>query len=345
MTADRRRGAIYGLSAALLFGASVPFAKLLLGGTAPLLLAALLYLGAGAALTLVGPLVRRGEARLSRRDLPLLLGITVTGGVIGPICMLLGLSRVSGVAGALLLNLEAPFTMLVAIALFREHLAWKEIAAAALIVAGAATLAARPGELGGSWVGVLLVAAACASWAVDNNLTGRLALKDPIAVVRWKALGAGGGVLVVALATGQALPGAGVAAGALVLGALSYGASIVLDTYALRLLGAAREAAFFATAPFAGALLAVPLLGERPRLADGLAGAAMLAGVALMLRARHAHAHTHDPLDHEHAHVHDEHHDHAHEGAVVEPHSHPHRHDPTTHSHPHVSDAHHRHRH
>jgi hypothetical protein len=41
-------GVIYAALAAALFGASTPFAKLLLGETAPVLLAALLYLGSRA---------------------------------------------------------------------------------------------------------------------------------------------------------------------------------------------------------------------------------------------------------------------------------------------------------
>ena len=131
------------------------------------------------------------------------------------------------------------------------------------------------------------------------------------------------------------------------VGAFAYGVSILLDAYALRMLGVAREAAVFATAPFAGALLAVPLLDERWTAVDIAAALAMAAGVVLLVSARHEHRHSHDPLLHDHRHVHDEHHRHEHRpgAAVVEPHSHPHRHEPLVHSHPHVSDVHHRHRH
>ena len=115
--------------------------------------------------------------------------------------------------------------------------------------------------------------------------------------------------------------------------------------YALRLLGAAREAAYFATAPFMGATLALPLLGETPGALELGAGALMAAGVWLLARERHGHLHTHDAIEHEHQHVHDEHHRHAHEGPAVEPHSHWHRHDPISHDHPHLPDLHHRHRH
>jgi hypothetical protein len=129
------------------------------------------------------------------------------------------------------------------------------------------------------------------------------------------------------------------------LGAASYGVSIVLAVFALRELGAARQAALFATAPFAGALLALPILGERPGPPDVLALGLMAAGVLLSLRDRHSHAHTHAALEHEHVHVHDVHHAHTHAGPVTEPHSHLHRHEPLTHEHAHASDAHHRHVH
>lgn len=42
-------------------------------------------------------------------------------------------------------------------------------------------------------------------------------------------------------------------------GAAAYGLSVLLDAYALHHIGAAREAALFATGPFFGALAALPL--------------------------------------------------------------------------------------
>jgi drug/metabolite transporter (DMT)-like permease len=344
----RVTGSLCGLGAAALFGLSTPLAKLLLPDASPLLLAALFYLGAGAALTVFSLAARHGarrEAPLRKSDLPALIGIVVTGGGLGPVLMLDGLTRVSAVTGALLLNLEAPLTMLLAVAFFGEHLGARASVAGALIVGGAALLGYRPGDVHADWLGALEIAAACACWGLDNNLTQRLSLRDPVAVVRWKTLGAGSCTLVLALALGQRVDTATLLLPALVVGAASYGLSILLDTYALRLLGAAREAALFATAPFVGALAAVPLLGERLGFVDAAAMAVMASGVTLLLREHHTHLHTHDELEHEHLHVHDEHHQHAHEGPMTEPHAHWHRHTPLTHDHPHVPDTHHRHRH
>lgn len=348
-----KAGVLCGLLAAALFGASAPVAKRLLEHTEALTLAGLLYLGAGLSLSLfrlVQPrAARQREAQLRRGDLAILGLIVALGGIGGPILMLHGLRRMEGVPAALLLNLEAPLTIGVAVTLFGEHLGRREGLSAGLICLAAALLAYRPETLRIEWLGALALGGACLCWALDNNLTQRLSLRDPVALVQGKTLGAGGCSLGLALLFGQRLPGAGTVLLALGLGAASYGLSVVLDAYALRILGAAREAALFATAPFVGALLAVPLLGERPTVWQGAAAGLMVAGVALLVRARHAHLHTHEALTHEHAHLHDEHHQHGHPpGLAPEPgvaHSHPHSHAPITHDHPHTPDAHHRHTH
>jgi drug/metabolite transporter (DMT)-like permease len=355
----RSRGLFAGLLSAALFGAATPFAKLLLPRAGPLLLAGIFYLGAAAALTLALFLRRlaggaAGESPLLWRDLPLLTAIGLLGGIAGPLCMLWGLSRVSGFAGSLLLNLEGPFTLGLALLVFGEHVERREAAAAALVVAGAALLGAAPGPLRADPLGALAIALACLAWGLDNNLTQRLSLRDPLAIARAKTLGAGACTLGLSLLLGDRLPAGPPLAGALLVGALGYGASIALDVVALRELGAARESAIFASAPFAGALLSLLVLGDRPSWADAAAAAVLLAGVLLLLRARHAHRHAHPELLHQHRHVHDAHHQHSHQGLalerdaagrVVEPHAHEHRHEPLVHDHPHVSDAHHRHGH
>lgn len=359
-----RKGAGLALGAAALFGASAPLSKLLLHDARPLALSALLYLGAGLALLAVrlvarlaavlGPGIAGGQTAgdLGPREAPLrggdrgvLAAVILLGGVLGPLLMLLGLERVSGVAGSLLLNLEAPFTVVAAVLLFGEHLGGGEAWAAALIVAGAASLGLAPGDLHVNRWGIALLGCACACWALDNNLSNRLALRDPVAVVRAKALGAGTFALALALALRTPLPQPRTALLALIVGALSYGLSLVLALRAQRLLGAAQQALWFATGPFIGALLSMALLGERPRLADAPAVLLLVAGVALLHRARHSHRHRHEGLEHDHLHVHDAHHQHAHAVPPAEPHAHPHGHEPLEHEHPHASDAHHRHGH
>jgi drug/metabolite transporter (DMT)-like permease len=333
--------------AAALFGAATPAAKLLVPGAGPLMLAGLLYLGAGLALTVFATVRRGDEAPLRRGDLGSLVPMVLAGGVAGPLLLVIGLGRVSALTASLLLNLEAPFTMGLAVLAFGDHLGPREAVGAAAIVTGGVALGFAPGPLTvrPDVLGVAAIAGACAAWALDNNLAQRLSLKDPVSVARAKTLAAGVISVALAIASGDHLPRLGVVLGALAVGAVGYGASIVLHLVATRGIGAARQAALFATAPFIGAVASVPLLGDRIAPRDAIAGALMAAGLSLVLRARHAHAHVHEALEHEHAHVHDEHHRHGHAGPVTEPHSHAHVHAALVHDHPHLPDAHHRHGH
>ena len=77
-------------------------------------------------------------------------------------------------------------------------------------------------------LGALAVAGAGLAWSIDNNLSQRLSLRDPVAVTRVKTLVAGTVNVVVALAMGDHLPGAVPLAGALATGFFGYGVSIVL---------------------------------------------------------------------------------------------------------------------
>lgn len=318
-----------------------------------MLTAGLLYLGAGLGLLLFEMTGRSWlnsgveEAPVRRADAGLLAGVILTGGMLGPFLMLFGLARLSGVLTSLLLNLEAPFTVLVAVLVFREHLVRRELAGVLVIVLAAGILTYQPGTIRGDAVGILAVLGACLCWAIDNNLSQRLSLRDPLVVTRIKTLGAGLGMLGLAALTGQRWPSFTITLAAFVLGFVSYGVSLVFDMRALRLLGAAREAGFFATAPFIGAMVAVPVLGERWDIPDATATALMMGGVAFLLRAHHAHAHTHEALEHDHVHRHEDHHDHDHdeEALIQEPHAHLHWHLPLTHDHPHLSELHHRHDH
>jgi drug/metabolite transporter (DMT)-like permease len=192
------KGAAQALGAAALFGMSAPVAKLLLPATEPIILASLLYLGAGMALVLVGaighvrPTDRRPspqgrEARVNRSDAAALAAVVVAGGMVGPYLMLVGLQHLSGTAASLLLNLEAPFTMILAVIAFREHLDPRALVGALTIVGGALLLAYRPGTFAGDRLGCAAIAGACVSWAIDNNLSQRLSLRDPAIIVRIKA--------------------------------------------------------------------------------------------------------------------------------------------------------------
>ena len=342
-----RTGMWCGLLAAVSFGVSAPFAQRLLAHVDAQLLAGLLYLGAGLVLVVAGPTRRRHETPVRRTDRSRLAAVVVAGGVVAPVLLLTGLERVSAMAGSLALNLEAPFTAVLAVWVFGEYLSRRSWLAGLIIVAGATVLGLAPGPMSNDPIGLALIALACVAWAIDNNLTQRLTVRDPIVIVRTKAFGAAIANVSIALLRGSDFPAAWVIGAALALGGVSYGLSVVFDAYALRSLGAAREAALFATAPFAGVIVAIVVLGEHLNGGSVAALVLMAAGTSLLLTDRHVHRHAHVTLTHEHRHVHDDHHAHDHDDGVDprEPHAHWHEHEPTIHGHPHVSDAHHRHGH
>jgi len=349
-----RGGPPLALGSAFLFGASTPIAKLLLGVADPLLLAGLLYLSSGVGLALVTAAGRslgvvRPEAPLRARDLPWLAAIVLFGGVLGPALLMSGLALTSAASGTLLLNTEGLATMAIAWVVFRENVDRRIFLGAMAILAGAVLLSWPEG--GGAnprldW-GSALIVLACISWGIDNNLTRKLSAADPLQIAMIKGLVAGTVNLALALAGGGALPGSITLATAAAVGFFGYGVSLVLFVLGLRHLGAARTGAYFSTAPFIGAALALPLFGEAPTLA--LVGAAVLMGIGvyLHLAETHDHEHVHEPFAHEHGHVHDAHHQHPHaaDDPAGEPHSHPHQHARMVHKHPHYPDLHHRHEH
>jgi drug/metabolite transporter (DMT)-like permease len=215
------------------------------------------------------------------------------------------------------------------------------------IVAGGLVLSWQPGEGLAFSTGALFVTGACACWAVDNNLTQKVAASDPFQIAVIKGTVAGSVNLAIALLLGAPWPPLRVLAGALVVGFFGYGLSLACFVLALRHIGTARTGAYFSLAPFVVATVAVLLLREAVGARFVLAGVLMGLGVWLHLTERHVHKHTHQRLEHSHQHVHDEHHQHEHVPGVepTEPHTHAHIHEPLTHSHAHFPDIHHRHGH
>lgn len=346
-----QRSVAYAFLAAVLFGASTPFAKLLVGALSPILLAGLLYLGSGVGLVAIRLVRDRGWAPsgLMPDEWPWLLGAILFGGVLGPVALLFGLTSTGGAAASLLLNLEAVLTAVIAWVVFRENADRRIVLGMLAIVAGGVVLSWPSGEGSetASSIGPLAIAAACLCWAIDNNLTRKVSASDALFIAGIKGLIAGTVNFFLALSMGAALPDAGTLAAILALGLLGYGISLVMFVLALRGLGTARTGAYFSTAPFVGAAVALVLLGESTGPTFWLAAGLMAWGVWLHLTEHHEHEHTHEPIEHAHRHVHDAHHQHAHDFAwdSGEPHEHRHRHAPLTHKHPHFPDIHHRHLH
>ena len=348
----QNRGVIAALLAAMLFGASTPLAKLLLGDITPLLLASVLYLGSG-----IGLLVWLGLRRflqhapattsLTGDDYLWLAAAVVAGGMVAPVLLVFGLVRTDAAAASLMLNLEGALTAAIAWLAFRENVDRRVFLGMGVIVAGGVLLSWQEVPRAGGVAGPLLIAAACLAWAIDNNLTRRVSGGDAATIACAKGLVAGTVNLALALGLGAALPPLPTLAATGLVGFLGYGISLVLFIIALRHLGTARTGAYFSVAPFFGAALAIGVLGEETTMLFWAAAGLMALGVWLHISERHEHEHAHEPMEHSHSHTHDAHHQHAHEAGWdgQEPHAHLHRHAPLVHSHPHYPDLHHRHGH
>lgn len=346
------RAATPALGAALLFGASTPLAKLLVGSTPPLLLAGLLYLGSGLGLGLLLAVraaagkAEPGTMRIPLKEMPWLGGAILFGGVLGPALLMLGLTQVSGASASLLLNVEGVLTALLAWVVFKENADRQIVAGMVAIIAGGVLLSWEPGGASFS-PGALLVLGACLCWAIDNNLTRKISTNDAMLVACLKGAFAGACNTALAFASGAHLPGIGAVASSLLVGFFGYGLSLTLFVVGLRTLGTARTGAYFSVAPLFGVLISFALWPEMPKAQFWVAAALMALGVWLHVRERHEHEHTHEVLEHAHRHRHDEHHQHEHDFPWdgEEPHVHPHRHEELTHKHPHYPDIHHRHGH
>ena len=340
-------GILAALIAALLFGAGTPFAKLLLGPVSPWLLAGLLYLGSGIGLAIWRLLSSAGSVRMRQAEVLWLAGAVIAGGMIAPALLMWGLVGMPASGASLLLNAEGVLTALIAWFVFRENFDRRIALGMALIVAGAVVLSWPEDTSFGSVLPSVAVIGACLFWALDNNLTRKVALTDASFIAMVKGLVAGAVNTSMALLLGAAIPTPWLTLAAAGVGLLSYGVSLVLFVVALRHLGTARTGAYFSTAPFAGALIAVLLLGEHVTLQLIGAGFLMALGVWLHLTEHHEHKHTHTVVEHEHEHEHDAHHQHEHAGPMLPGtrHSHTHTHNQVEHSHHHYPDAHHQHRH
>jgi drug/metabolite transporter (DMT)-like permease len=341
------------LLAAVLFGASAPLAKLLLGEVEPISLAAFLYLGSGIGVLLFKVLLRMNqshtdnEAHVSRADAGWLAGAVLAGGVAAPILLLFSLRHTAASTASLLLNFEGTATTLIAVWVFKEPLSRPAIGAILGVTLASVLLSWDTSGQWGFSMGALGILGACVLWGMDNNLTRNISAKDPLVIVLVKGLGAGSFSLLLALGLEHTLPPLSIMLGALILGSLSYGLSIVLFIRAMRGLGAARTSVLFGTAPLVGVLVSFVMFQETLTPLFFVASPLMMAAALLLFREQHGHRHTHEVITHDHRHHHnDGHHTHNHpdisEGVV---HSHLHTHERLEHEHPHLPDIHHRHTH
>jgi drug/metabolite transporter (DMT)-like permease len=288
--AERNKRLGYGaaLGAAALAGLIPIFGKRYLTDLDPLVTAGFANLLAGLVILPLAPKPPFRGADRSR-----LVAIALVGAAAAPILYWQGLPATSGSEAAMLVNVETVFTMALAVAVLRERAGPVEVASVLAIVFGAVVLTTNlrasldPAHL----LGNLLIVAATALWAVDNNLsTGLSRRNSPQAVAAWKNVVGAGLVVAVAVVVGKDLaqvPSHFV--GLLLAGGLGTGVSLTLFYLALRHIGAYRTSAVFGLGGVFGAAAAFFVLGERLSLVQ-VAGAAVMVAAAVALAVTHREA-------------------------------------------------------
>lgn len=275
----------YAILAAALYAINIPLSKLLLSEVPATMMAAFLYLGAGAGLFLYGIVSgekEKGEP-LTRAGLPYTIGMILLD-IAAPILLMLGLERTNSANASLLNNFEIVATSLIAFLIFRERISGLLTAAIVLVTAASITLSFE-GE--GSFqfnAGSLLVLAASCCWGLENNCTRMLSSKSSVQITTIKGIFSGLGSLVVALLIGEKVPSLSRIGAVMVLGFVAYGLSINFYIKAQKDLGAAKTSAFYSIAPFLGVAFGMVLLGERPGVQFYLGLAIMAAATVLMIR-------------------------------------------------------------
>jgi drug/metabolite transporter (DMT)-like permease len=340
-----RRGFLWAVLAAVAFGVTTPLIAHAASGVGTWFTAGWLYLG--------GALLAGGTHRNARelggglrRRWPLLVAIGLIGGMLAPAVYVLGLRDAGPFAASLALNMEAPFSVALAIVAFKEHVSRRAVAAMVAIVAGASLLTLGGGASGGVRLGLLFVILATALWATDNALSSQVAELAPRVTVFWKSAIGGVVSLGIGAFAGESPGDLSAIASLLGIGAVGYGASLLFYLLAQRSFGVARTASVFGVAPFIGAIAAMAAGDHRLNFASGFAFLLMGAGVYLHANERHAHDHRHEAMEHVHPHRHDDlHHDHVHDPPVLGEHSHEHRHRALIHDHEHAPDHEHQHAH
>jgi drug/metabolite transporter (DMT)-like permease len=340
---------IYAILAALCYGISSPAAKIILANVPPVLMAGMLYLGAGLGMLAVNVFrrkrTRQKEARITTKELPFTIAMVALD-IAAPIFLMVGLTMTTSATASLLGNFEIVATTVIAMAAFKEAVGKRMWIATLFITAASIILSVNDfGNLSFS-LGSIFVLLACVCWGVENNCTSKLSLKDPLQIVVIKGIGSGVMSLVIALIAGERVADLWFIVPALLLGFTAYGLSIYFYILAQRGLGASRTSAFYAFAPFIGVGLSFAIFRETPTVSFLIALGVMVLGAYFAAFEKHEHAHSHAETEHEHRHRHDDgHHDHVHTPPIVGEHSHSHVHGEITHKHPHTPDLHHAHTH
>ncbi|MGN1418167.1 MAG: DMT family transporter, partial [Acutalibacteraceae bacterium] len=224
------RATVFALLAALLYAINAPVSKLLLEKVPAVMMAAFLYFGAGLGLFIVSVIQKLSgkkdrEQPLTKKELPYTIAMVVLD-IAAPIFLMLGLKFTTAANVSLLNNFEIAATSIIALFVFKEAVSKRLWCAIGLVTLSSFILSFEDMSSFSFSTGSLFVLAACVCWGFENNCTRMLSSKNPLEIVVIKGFGSGFGSFVIALITGEKIPGILYILCALLLGFVAYGLSI-----------------------------------------------------------------------------------------------------------------------
>ncbi len=275
---------LWAVMAAVLYAISSPISKILLNKIPPTMMAALLYLGAGIGMSVIG-LIRyktgnfKEEMRITKKEMPFTLAMVILD-ILAPIFLMIGLTKTTPANVSLLNNFEIVATSLIALFIFKESINNRLWISISLITVASIILSVEDIDIGSFSFscGSVFVLLASICWGFENNCTRMLSVKDPLQVVIIKGFGSGIGSLLISFVLKETATNFVYIIAALLLGFVAYGLSIFLYVYAQRYLGAAKTSAYYAIAPFIGAGISLSLFRQLPTISFVLALLVMIVG-------------------------------------------------------------------
>ncbi|MEH7247447.1 DMT family transporter [Neobacillus niacini] len=282
MKKKKNTAILWAVLAAALYAISAPFSKILLNEIPPTMMAALLYLGAGIGMSIIG-LFRyktgqlKKEMRLTKKEMPFTMGMVLLD-IAAPIFLMIGLTMTTPATASLLNNFEIVATSLIALFIFKETINKRLWMAIGLITVASIFLSVEDFSSISFSFGSLFVLLAAICWGLENNFTRMLSVKDPLEIVIIKGFGSGLGSLLISFIIKETTTNVVYIIATLLLGFVAYGLSIYLYVYAQRYLGAAKTSAYYAISPFIGVGLSFIMFLEIPTLSFIIALLIMIVG-------------------------------------------------------------------
>ena len=280
-----KKGILLAILAAALYAISSPLSKLLLDYMPPTVMAGFLYIGAGLGMGIIAIIRKAGkiektEAKLTKSELPYTLAM-IGLDIVAPIFLLLGLKSTTAANASLLNNFEIVATAIIALMVFKEKIAPRLWGGIIFVTASCALLSFEDISSLQFSAGSLFILLAAVCWGFENNCTRKISSKDPMQIVLLKGIFSGLGSLIIGFAIGEKIIYLWSVFAVLAVGFVAYGLSIFTYVYAQRILGASRTSAYYAVAPFIGAVLSLLIFMDLPKPSFFIALLLMIIGAWL----------------------------------------------------------------